>query len=111
MNKVVPDIVPDPVVAQLHAVAVLGVQEVLVGVAARIPATADIPAHCRTNEGEVITNYHNCRRGCFSRVGRNQCCGRAGAAAVRCSRNQEGSAPALGMKYNKQNYKIARKVA
>jgi len=47
MDKVVPHIVPDPVVTQLHAVAVLGVQEVLVGVAARIATTPHIAAHCQ----------------------------------------------------------------
>ena len=45
--EVVPDVVPDPVVSQLHAIAVLGVQEVLVGVSACVPATPNIPEHGR----------------------------------------------------------------
>ena len=55
MYKVVPHIVPDPVVPQLHAVAVLRVQEVLVSMAARIATTAHVAAHCH-NEGVPVKN-------------------------------------------------------
>ena len=45
MHEVVPHIVPDPVVTQLHAVAVLRVQEVFVCVATRVAATAHVAAY------------------------------------------------------------------
>ena len=45
MNEVVPHVVPDSVVSQLHAVAVLSVQEVSMSVSPSIATTPHIPAH------------------------------------------------------------------
>ena len=50
MHEVVPHIVPDPVVPQLHAVAVLRVQEVFVCVATRVAATAHVAAYWTSKE-------------------------------------------------------------
>jgi hypothetical protein len=45
VDEIVPHVVPDPVVSQLHAVAMLRVQEVLVGVAPCVSPTPHIAAH------------------------------------------------------------------
>jgi hypothetical protein len=50
VHEVVPHVVPDAVVAELHAVAVLRVQEVFVGVAACVATTPHIPAYCTPRE-------------------------------------------------------------
>ncbi len=50
VHEVVPHVVPDAVVAELHAVAVLRVKEVFVGVAACVATTPHIPAYCTPRE-------------------------------------------------------------
>jgi len=42
VNEVVPNVVPDPVVPELHAVTVLGVQEMLMGVSPSVSSTTYI---------------------------------------------------------------------